>query len=129
MDTNWIEIKNNKNDNNKIEKNKKTKLCNKNDCTNNNCNFAHNIEELNIIDCKFNINCKQILNIDGLIINKYKSNICKYKHPDENKEQFIKRINQVKSHILLNTTINDIHKDIDNIILKGITNFNVNIIT
>lgn len=61
----------------------KTKFCNtflkKISCKIKNCKFAHNVNELNPVMCKFDRRCNK--QIDE----------CEYKHSNESKEQYIRR--------------------------------------
>ncbi len=54
------------------------------------CYFAHSLEELVIRDCHFKDNCRFVKIKSGKLVND-ESNICRNKHTQESKEDFIKR--------------------------------------
>lgn len=116
--------------NNKTKKENRmyrTKFCNKDFCDKEDCNFAHSYEELNTICCNWGDTCKQIFIEDGLVKNKNNFSICKYKHRLETKEHYLERINTKKNEYFLETTVENIHEDIDDMIKKGIKNFQIHI--
>ena len=67
-----------------IKSNKKTRMCSYimsgQECKHSICNFAHRLEELSPIECSFKNNCT-------------KGNMCKFFHPNENKNDYCKRVN------------------------------------
>ena len=75
--------------------NLKTRICNSLDknevCSHGDgCRFAHSLEELVIRDCYFKDNCRFVKIKSGKLVNDG-SNTCRNKHPQESKEDFIKR--------------------------------------
>ena len=89
--------------NNNINKKKKSRMCNK--VLNNtgcpygdSCNFAHNIDEITILECSYGDKCvfvvkdgnNKILNIDS-------DKICYFCHPDETITNFHERVGNVSS--------------------------------
>jgi hypothetical protein len=67
-----------------VKSTKKTRMCSYimlgQQCKHSICNFAHTLEELSPIECSFKDNCT-------------KGNLCKFFHPSENKNDYLKRIN------------------------------------
>lgn len=59
------------------------------------CNFAHNVNELNIVKCVFGENCRNVQQRRGIWVNK-SAKICAFGHPGEekNKDLFVKRISE-----------------------------------
>ena len=83
---------------NKIEeKLKKTKMCKsfgKTECKyKNSCKFAHSMEELNISECFFGMDCRLVKFLDDGICENKGSKFCSHKHPSETVENYYTRIN------------------------------------
>jgi len=75
--------------------NYKTRMCNSLDTNEScwygdECRFAHSLEELVIRDCHFKDRCRFVKINNGKLVNDG-SNICRNKHPQESKDDFIKR--------------------------------------
>ena len=73
----------------------KTRMCNSLDTNQlcrhgEECRFAHSLEELVIRDCRFKNECRFVKIKSGKIVNDG-SNTCRNKHPQESKDDFIKR--------------------------------------
>jgi hypothetical protein len=77
----------------------KTKLCysftnNKKCIYGENCNYAHSYDELNIKKCLYSEKCNKIIKTEeGKIINADNSNVCRFIHENESKEEYIIRVN------------------------------------
>lgn len=107
----------------------KTRFCNNTFCKKIDCDFAHSIEEINTIDCFHKERCRQVFEKDGILKNKSSLNFCKYKHPNETKEQYLYRVGYVKKQIIeIKTTKEDVHKDIDKMLENGAEKFMISII-
>jgi hypothetical protein len=97
--TNGFDILKNKN---RIEsKLHKTKLCSHGkDCTRGyKCRFAHSKDELIVSNCVFGRSCKFIIKNGDGIDNISKTKICMHRHPNEELNDFYKRIDIEKNHI------------------------------
>lgn len=59
------------------------------------CNFAHSVNELNVIKCVFGEKCRHVESINGKWVNK-NARLCAFGHPGEekNKDLFVKRISE-----------------------------------
>jgi hypothetical protein len=73
----------------------KTRMCNSLDTNEvcrhgEECRFAHSLEELVIRDCHFKDKCRFVKIKSGKLVNEG-SNTCRNKHPQESKDDFIKR--------------------------------------
>ena len=68
-------------------------------CPYKNCNFAHDIKQLNIIDCIFGCNCKYIKNNNYTYTNLSKTTLCKFKHEKETLNNYSNRIGINKNFI------------------------------
>jgi hypothetical protein len=66
----------------------KTKMCNKVYCNRINCNYAHSFTELRVPDCVFGSEC---------IYMSSKNKLCLFRHPCENKKQYIERVCKKKN--------------------------------
>ena len=78
-----------------VLENLKTRICNSLDknevCPHGDgCRFAHSLDELVIRDCYFKDNCRFVKIKSGKLVNDG-SNTCSNKHPQESKDDFIKR--------------------------------------
>ena len=78
-----------------VLENLKTRICNSLDmdevCSHGDgCRFAHSLDELVIRDCYFKDNCRFVKIKSGKLVNDG-SNTCRNKHPQESKDDFIKR--------------------------------------
>ena len=84
---------------------RKTRLCNRwgtnNGCTfGAGCNYAHGVDDLNIVDCTYGAGCYKIKQgDDGGYINMTTMNPCCFKHPGEETKQFRERIRDTKATI------------------------------
>jgi hypothetical protein len=103
VDEGWTEVKKNhpktltkKTDNIVVSCNVKTQICRsvsqKIKCPyGEKCKYAHKINELNIKDCGFGINCKLVKYINKQYINTNTIKSCCYKHPSETNENLYTR--------------------------------------
>jgi hypothetical protein len=104
IDEGWTEVKKNKrNETPKVfdtEKfdgcNTKTQICRsvsqKIKCPyGEKCKYAHKINELNIKNCGFGINCKLVKYINKQYVNTNSMKSCCYRHPSENNENLYTR--------------------------------------
>lgn len=89
-------------DKKKIERNlQKTKLCTYGDNCNRGekCRFAHSKEELIVSNCVFGNSCRFVKREQNGFTNISKTKICLHKHPDENMDNFYKRIDTNREHV------------------------------
>ena len=89
-------------DKRKIEqKLEKTKLCTygKNCGRGQKCRFAHSKDELIISNCVFGNSCRFVKKEQNGFTNISKTKICLHKHPNENMDDFYKRIDTSRENI------------------------------
>jgi len=108
VDEGWTEVKKNKRnetpkalekktDNIVLSCNAKTQICRsvsqKIKCPyGEKCKYAHKINELNIKDCGFGLNCKLVKYFNNKYVNTNTMKSCCYKHPSETNENLYTRI-------------------------------------
>jgi hypothetical protein len=104
VDEGWTEVKKNhpktltkKTDNIVVSCNVKTQICRsvsqKIKCPyGEKCKYAHKINELNVKNCGFGINCKLVKYFNNKYVNTNTMKSCCYKHPSETNENLYTRI-------------------------------------
>jgi hypothetical protein len=78
-----------------------TKLCsfiiNNQECPNKDkCTFAHNSDDLILKECRFDDICRNVKNNNGIYINTNKEYLCVYIHSCESKQNYLKRVYNIK---------------------------------
>jgi hypothetical protein len=75
--------------------NKFTKLCSSLEtstpCRHKHCTFAHSLDQLVITECRFDMRCRSIRQVNGIVRNNPESKPCCFIHSGETKEQFVSR--------------------------------------